>query len=66
MNCFCQEKIQECIVMLEAQVMDVLNDQTLDKYQKNLRIQPLSSKKKILLNTIESIQLVESQTKKDR
>ncbi|MGM0622836.1 MAG: hypothetical protein ACQESH_02330 [Campylobacterota bacterium] len=63
--CFCQKKIQECIDELEKEVLQIVQNPKSDKYEKNLLLKPLSSKKKILQNTIDSIKLVENQEKKD-
>lgn len=63
--CFCQKKIQECIDELEKEVLQIVQNPKSDKYEKNLLLKPLSSKKKILQNTIDSIKLVEDQEKKD-
>jgi len=52
-------KIGEIIKELEAEVMEILSDQTLDKKQTNLRMKPLTSTKKILTNALESIKMVE-------
>ena len=63
--CFCQQKLQECIDELEKEVMQIVQNPKSDKYEKNILLKPLSSKKKILQNTIDSIKLVETQAKKD-
>lgn len=59
----CEEKIHECIAAFEKEVMQILADTSLDKYRKNLLIKPLSTKKRILTNAIESMRLVDAQTK---
>jgi hypothetical protein len=63
MQNFCEEKINECIAAFEKEVMQILSDTSLDKYRKNLLIKPLSTKKQILTNAIESMRLVDAQTK---
>jgi len=55
---FIEEKFNEIIVELEKEVMEVLSDQSLDKKQTNLRMKPLTSTKKILLNALDSIKMV--------
>jgi hypothetical protein len=59
----CEQKINECIAAFEKEVMQILADTSLDKYRKNLLIKPLSTKKRILTNAIESMRLVDAQTK---
>ena len=63
MSQFCEAKINECIASLEKEVMQILNDTKTDKYQKNILLKPLSSKKQILQNAIESMKLVDNHKK---
>jgi len=56
---FCQKQIQRCIDELEKKVLDILNNPKTDKAQKNIAIKPLSAKKKILQNTLDSLALVD-------
>ncbi len=55
---FIEEKFNEIFRELEKEVMEILEDQSLDKKQTNLRMKPLSSTKQILGNALESIRLV--------
>ena len=52
----CMERLLEA---LEREFMTVLADPKLDKKQKNLRTKPLVTKKQILLNTLEALELVD-------
>lgn len=63
MNRFCEEKIQECMDELEKEVMQIISNPKTDKYRKNLLLKPLSSKKQILKNTLESLKLVDKHNK---
>ena len=56
---FIEEKFNEIFAELEREVMEVLQDQSLDKKNTNLRMKPLSSTKQILQNALESIRLVD-------
>jgi len=56
---FIEEKFEEIFKELESEVMEVLNNQSLDKKQTNLRVKPLTSTKKILLNALDSIKLAQ-------
>jgi len=56
---FIEKKLKEIIQELEKEVMDVLMDETLDKKQTNLHMKPLTSTKKILINALESIKMVD-------
>ncbi len=62
---FIESKINEIIAELEKEVMTVLMDESLDKKQTNLRMKPLTATKKILLNALESIQMVEKLNKEE-
>ncbi|WP_292662693.1 hypothetical protein [Nitratifractor sp.] len=55
---FIEEKFNEIFRELEKEVMEILQDQSLDKKNTNLRMKPLSSTKQILGNALESIRLV--------
>jgi len=44
---------------LEKEVMRILSDPKTDKKTKNLAMKPLTSKKKIILNTIDALELVD-------
>jgi len=62
---FIESKINEIIKELEDEVMQVLGDQSLDKKQTNLRMKPLTSTKKILLNALDSIKMVDKLAKEE-
>ncbi len=61
-----EDKINKIILMLENEVLEAVEDQSLDKKQTNLKIKPLVSTKKILLNAIDSIKLVHRVSKENR
>jgi len=62
---FIEEKLQEIYVELEKEVMSVLMNESFDRKQTNLRVQPLKSTKKILENALDSIKMVEKLAKED-
>ena len=62
---FIEAKLQEIYAELEKEVMVVLMDESFDKKQTNLRMQPLKSTKKILENALDSIKMVEKLAQKD-
>jgi len=62
---FIEKKLDEIISELEKEVMSVLMDESLDKKQTNIRMKPLSSTKKILTNTLDSIKMVEALAQKE-
>jgi len=62
---FIEDKLQEIYAELEKEVMVVLMDESFDKKQTNLRMQPLKSTKKILENALDSIKMVEKLAKED-
>ncbi len=51
--------LKEYIESLEKEVMRILSDPKTDKKTKNLAMKPLTSKKKIILNTIDALELVD-------
>ena len=61
---FIEEKLNEIYKELEKDVMKILNDQSLDKKQTNLRVKPYSSAKQILQNALDSIKMVDKIAKK--
>ncbi|WP_292654311.1 hypothetical protein [Nitratifractor sp.] len=63
---FIEKKFNEIFRELEKEVMEILQDQSLDKKNTNLRMKPLSSTKQILQNAIESIRLVDRLDKEGR
>ncbi|HIP51738.1 MAG TPA: hypothetical protein EYG94_06585 [Campylobacterales bacterium] len=56
---FIESKLKEIYAELEKEVMTVLMDESLDRKQTNLRMQPLKSTKQILENALDSIKMVE-------
>jgi len=62
---FIEDKIDEIIKELEVEVMEVLANQSFDKKQTNLRMKPLTSTKKILLNALDSIKMVDKLAKEE-
>jgi len=62
---FIEDKINEIIKELEKEVMEILENQSLDKKQTNLRMKPLTSTKKILLNALDSIKMVDKLSKEE-
>jgi len=62
---FIEKKLQEIYAELEKEVMNVLMDESYDKKQTNLRMQPLKSTKKILENALDSIKMVNQLAKED-
>ncbi len=55
---FIEKKFDEIYAELTKEVLTVLNDESLDKKQTNLRMKPLSSTKQILQNALDSIKMV--------
>lgn len=62
---FIEKRLQEIYLELEAEVMEVLMDESLDKKQTNIRMKPLKSTKQILENALESIKMVEKLGKEE-
>ncbi|RUM70984.1 MAG: hypothetical protein DSZ07_01425 [Sulfurovum sp.] len=60
-----EKKLQEIYADLEQEVMKVLMDESFDRKQTNLRMQPLKSTKKILENALDSIKMVDKLAKED-
>jgi hypothetical protein len=60
---FIESKLGEIFTELEREVMEVLQDQSLDKKHTNLRMKPLSSTKQILVNALDSIKMVDQLSK---
>ena len=59
---FIETKLKEIYAELEKEVMTVLLDESLDRKQTNLRMQPLKSTKQILENALDSIKMVEKRS----
>ena len=62
---FIESKLKEIYVELEKEVMTVLMDESFDRKQTNLRMQPLKTTKQILENALESIKMVEQRAKEE-
>jgi len=62
---FIESKLEEIFSVLEKEVMEVIQDQSLDKKQTNLRMKPLSSTKQILVNALDSIKMVDQLSKEE-
>ncbi len=62
---FIEAKLKEIYAELEKEVMNVLMDESLDRKQTNLHMQPLKSTKQILENALDSIKMVEKLAKED-
>jgi len=60
-----EKKLEEIYADLEQEVMKVLMDESFDRKQTNLRMQPLKSTKKILENALDSIKMVDKLAKED-
>ncbi len=54
---FIEEKFEEIYKELEKDVMKILNDQSMDRKETNLRVKPYSATKQILKNALDSIKL---------
>jgi len=61
-----ESKLSEIIAELEKEVMEILNDQSLDKKETNLRMKPISSTRQILDNAIDSIKIVDRLAKENK
>ncbi|WP_300362124.1 hypothetical protein [Hydrogenimonas sp.] len=58
--------LNEYIKELENEVMRVLSDPKTDKRTKNLAMKPLTSKKQIIKNTIDALDLVDRVAEEER
>ena len=63
---FVEAKFKEIYQELEKEVMEVLMDESLDKKDTNLRMKPLTSTKQILVNALDSIEMVVRLSKEDQ
>ena len=54
-----EKNINEIIDSLEKEVMALVTDESIDKQMTNIHMKPLASTKKILLNALESIKMVD-------
>ncbi|CAA6800655.1 MAG: Unknown protein [uncultured Sulfurovum sp.] len=62
---FIEAKLQEIYAELEKEVMTVLMDESLDRKQTNLHMQPLKTTKQILENALDSIKMVDKRAKEE-
>ena len=60
-----EKNIGEIVASLEKEVMALLADESIDKQMTNIHMKPLASTKKILLNALDSIKLVEKLYKEE-
>ncbi len=54
-----EECLRQYIQELENEVMKIISDPGTDKRTKNLAMKPLASKKQIIKNTIEALEMVD-------
>ncbi len=54
-----KECLEQYIKELESEAMKIISDPKTDKHTKNLAMKPLTSKKKIIKNTIDALELVD-------
>ncbi len=54
-----EKNINEIVDSLEQEVMALVMDESIDKQMTNIHMKPLASTKKILLNALESIKMVD-------
>ncbi|WP_187648437.1 hypothetical protein [Nitrosophilus labii] len=59
-----EECMNELLKNLENEFMKILSNPKLDKKQKNLLTKPLVTKKQILLNTLDALNLVDKESEK--
>jgi len=62
---YIESKINEIIAELEKEVMEIVTDETIDKQFTNTHMKPLASTKKILLNALDSIRMVDRLYRED-
>ena len=60
-----EQKLKEIYAELEKEVMTVLMDESLDRKQTNLHMQPLKTTKQILENALDSIKMVDKRAKEE-
>ena len=58
---YIEKKFDEIYAELTKEVLAVLNDESLDKKETNLKMKPLTNTKIILQNALESIKLVQTE-----
>ena len=66
MNKKFEDCVNEYIKELENEFMRILQDPKMDKKAKNLATKPLVTKKKILLNTLDALNLVERESQNEK
>jgi len=59
-----EDCVKEYIKELEKEFLKILENPKMDKKAKNLATKPLVTKKKILLNTLDALKLVEKESGK--
>jgi transcriptional/translational regulatory protein YebC/TACO1 len=62
---FIEQKFDEIFKELEKEVLEVLENQSFDKKNTNLKMKPLVTTKQILQNALESIKMVNDLEQKD-
>jgi len=62
---FIENEFEKIYLELEKEVMQILQDQSLDKKQTNLRMKPIVSTKQILSNALQSIEMVQKLSQED-
>ena len=62
---FIESEFEKIYLELEKEVMLILQDQSLDKKQTNLRMKPIVSTKQILSNALQSIEMVQRLSQED-
>ena len=60
-----EKNIEDINEALEKEVMRIVGDETIDKQMTNIHMKPLASTKKILLNALDSIRLVDKLYKEE-
>ena len=59
----CMERL---LKEMEAEFMRILSNPKLDKKAKNLRTKPLVTKKQILINTLEALEMVDRRSDEEK
>ena len=58
--------LNDYIKELEKEVMAIISDPSTDKRTKNLAMKPLTSKKQIIKNTIEALEMVDRVSEEEK
>ncbi|WP_457597208.1 hypothetical protein [Hydrogenimonas sp.] len=61
-----RECLEKYLKSLEEEVMAILSDPSTDKRTKNLAMKPLTAKKRIVLNTLEALEMVDRVNEEER